>query len=264
MTLGACLSATATSPAIIIPSEPAVILSHQQLRQQVLAFQTRLAAIGVSYQTAVAIALPNSLEFAIAFLAISLQRAICAPLNPAYKEDEFQFYLQDLNAPLILLPKGAIAGNGEAVRAARACQTGVAEIYWDGSELILDANVGDLEKRQHMHVEALAEEHDVALILHTSGTTGRPKAVSFHVATISICHTNCFLGAFDPSEPLPNNGKYTVNIQLDSVRSNTSCHASFPRPRSSICVPHTADERRLYHRPSTVLRLGILAELCAS
>ena len=187
MTLLTCLAATVTSPAIIIPSEPAVILSHQQLHGQVLAFQKRLAAIGVGHKDAVAIALPNSLEFAIAFLAISLNRAICAPLNSAYKDDEFQFYLQDLSAPLILLPRGAIARNGEAVRAARACKTGLAEIYWDGSELVLDAEVGGLERRRHTHVENPAEEDDVALILHTSGTTGRPKAVGFHVARFPIC-----------------------------------------------------------------------------
>lgn len=176
-TLLDCLSGQTEEPAIIIPSETnPTVLSHKDLSQQVHSLQEKLAAIGISPRDAVAIALPNGLEFVVAFLAISLQRAICAPLNPAYKQHEFEFYFEDLHPPLVLVPKGAIAGNGEVVQAARKFQVAIAEIYWNGSEVAVEVGEQNGLDRMPAYVEK-PEPDDVALILHTSGTTGRPKAV---------------------------------------------------------------------------------------
>lgn len=177
-TLMSCLSAKTESPAVIIPNETnSTIASHSQLLDHILSFQKKLAAIGISPKEAVGIALPNSLEFIISFLATSLQRAICAPLNPAYKQEEFEFYLEDLKAPLVLVPKGAIAGNGEAIRAARKCDVAIAEVYWNGSEVSLEVGEQDGPRNKKLAEMEKPEADDVALILHTSGTTGRPKAV---------------------------------------------------------------------------------------
>ena len=179
-TLSNCLSQEIDSTAIIIPREPtSIVLSHRELRRHVFNLQKKLAAIGISHKDAVAIALPNSLEFVVAFLAISLQRAICAPLNPAYKQEEFEFYLKDLSAAAVLVPKGAIAEYGEAIRAARACNSAVVEISWDWCEVTLPNNeLRGLSGRAQASVNS-PETQDVALVLHTSGTTGRPKAVCF-------------------------------------------------------------------------------------
>jgi long-subunit acyl-CoA synthetase (AMP-forming) len=177
-TLSICLSQENDSTALIVPRQPVpIVLSHRELRRQVLNFQRKLAAIGISHEDAVAIALPNSLEFVVAFLATALQRAICAPLNPMYKQDEFEFYLEDLNATIVLVPKGAIAENAEAVKAARARNIAVTEICWDWCEVALaNTDLRGLEKRLQANVNQ-PEEEDIALVLHTSGTTGRPKAV---------------------------------------------------------------------------------------
>ncbi|KAF2706522.1 acetyl-CoA synthetase-like protein [Pleomassaria siparia CBS 279.74] len=187
-TLYSCLSAKTSQPAIIIPSESTpIILSHQQLLDQVISFQKKLAAVGISPKEAVGIALPNSLEFVIAFLAVALQRAICAPLNPAYKRDEFEFYFEDLTAPLVLVPRSAIRGNGEVIKAARKCNVAIAEVYWNGSEVCLEVGENDglrVKKRAGFHEP---EPEDVALILHTSGTTGRPKAVP--LSHRNLCQT---------------------------------------------------------------------------
>ena len=179
-TLSDCLSQEIDSTAILVPRESTpIVLSHRELRRHVLGLQKKLAAIGISHKDAVAFALPNGLECIVAFLATSLQRAICAPLNPAYQQDEFEFYLNDLSAAIILVPEGAIAEDGAAIRAARVCNVAVAEISWDWCEVTLsNIELRGLATRAQTNVN-LPETQDIALVLHTSGTTGRPKAVGF-------------------------------------------------------------------------------------
>lgn len=183
-------------PAIIIPFKPeALTVSYKQLCAEVFSFQEKLAKLGIAPQAAVSIALPNTYEFIVAFLASSWQRAIAAPLNSAYKQDEFEFYIDDLKSALALVPKGSYQRDGPAVRAARKYQAAIAECYWDPKrgEVILDVkDQGKLKGKGGQKVEA-AQPDDIALVLHTSGTTGRPKAVShFNNLRITILTSRRF------------------------------------------------------------------------
>lgn len=178
VTLFTALPAAGSSPAIIIPCKSSALsFSFDDLNKHVSEFQKKLAFIGIAPRNAVSIALPNSYEFMVAFLATARQRAIAAPLNPAYKQDEFEFYIQDLNSILVLVPRGAFQRDGPAVQAARKHGAAIAECYWNDSEIILD--VKDTGKLAELKREDLFEScaDDIALVLHTSGTTGRPKAV---------------------------------------------------------------------------------------
>ena len=119
-TLSNAFSPTAESVAVIIPSQPkALKVSYKELSAEVLSFQKKLAKLGVTPQAAVSIALPNTYEFIVAFLAAAWQRGIAAPLNSAYKQEEFEFYIDDLSSAVALVPKGSFQQNGPAVRAAR-------------------------------------------------------------------------------------------------------------------------------------------------
>jgi acyl-coenzyme A synthetase/AMP-(fatty) acid ligase len=167
--------------AIIIPSKPKPLtISYKDLSAEVASFQQKLARLGVSHKSAVSIALPNTYEFIVAFLASSRQRAIAAPLNSAYKQEEFEFYIDDLKSVLALVPKGSFQKNDPAVRAAMKYKAAIAECYWDAQrgEVVLDVrDEGKLKGKGNQKVER-AQPDDIALVLHTSGTTGRPKAVS--------------------------------------------------------------------------------------
>ena len=141
-------------------------LSRAQLRTQCTRIGGELRTIGINPEDRVAIVLPNGPLMASAFVCCAPWCAT-APLNPAYTHDEFTFYFDDLEAQLLLVQKGI---DTPAVDAARAQNVEVREI----SEL-------DVAGRFTFGVEPRpVEARDLdatALILHTSGTTSRPKMV---------------------------------------------------------------------------------------
>jgi acyl-CoA synthetase (AMP-forming)/AMP-acid ligase II len=176
-TLSNSFSSGDTSTAIIIPGKQPLTISYKALSAEIVLFQKKLAKLGVTPESAVSIALPNTYEFIVAFLASAWQRAIAAPLNSAYKQEEFEFYIDDLKSAVALVPQGSFDKDGDAVKAARKYQAAIAECYWNGKEVVLDVkDEGKLKGKGNQKVEQ-AQPDDIALVLHTSGTTGRPKAV---------------------------------------------------------------------------------------
>ncbi|KAN0085203.1 peroxisomal-coenzyme A synthetase [Elaphomyces granulatus] len=167
--------------AIIVPRPVSLTVSYQQLKSNVSSFQAKIAKLGIRPEDAVSIALPNSYEFIVSFLAVTWQRAIAAPLNPAYKQAEFEFYIDDLRSALAIVPRGFFNKTGPAVRAARKYKAAIAECYWDGKEVVLEVkDAGKLQlagKGEENSQLQRVQPNDIALVLHTSGTTGRPKAV---------------------------------------------------------------------------------------
>ncbi|MCP5266796.1 MAG: AMP-binding protein [Burkholderiaceae bacterium] len=150
-----------------------VPLSFGALRTLVDDTVAALNAAGIGRNDRVAIVLPNGPEMATAFLAVA-GGATSAPLNPSYRADEFEFYLSDLGAKGLVVAAGS---DSPAIEVAR--RLGIRLI-----ELQPQAQVGAGAFRLAPEGEALAcaepgpaRPDDVALVLHTSGTTSRPKIV---------------------------------------------------------------------------------------
>lgn len=156
-------------------------ITYGDLEKHVQSFQKSLARLGIKKESAVSMSLGNTYELVVAFIATTRQRAIAAPLNPSYKQDEFEFYVDDLSSSLVLVPKGKFNENEPAVKAARKYEAAIAEVSWDpkSSEVYLDVKENGKAKSSISEDNKVleAEEDDIALVLHTSGTTGRPKAV---------------------------------------------------------------------------------------
>lgn len=155
---------------VIVPSKPtALSVTYGGLQSECLSFQCKLADLGIGHGAAVSIATVNSYEFIVSFLATSWQRAIAAPLNPAYKQEEFEFYIDDLKSAIVLVPHGAYEADAAVVRAAKKYSAAIAECYWDAEKKEVALDVKDLGQlkgnAQEQVLEAQAD--DIALVLHT-------------------------------------------------------------------------------------------------
>ncbi|WP_202293892.1 acyl--CoA ligase [Mesorhizobium sp. 131-2-1] len=177
------------APAIAAPDR--ATLTHGGLRRLIRDTAARLNALGLGRGDRVAIVLPNGPEMATAFVAVAAA-ASTAPLNPAYRADELDFYLSDIGAKAILVARDE---QGPAVAVAerlgiRVLRLLVPDSAPAGSFTIEGQPVGPAAP------PALAEDGDIALLLHTSGTTSRPKLVPLSHANLaaSAAHIGATLG----------------------------------------------------------------------
>ena len=172
-------------PAIVIPGGPT--LTFDELRRQIDGLAAQLNAYGIRRNDRVAIVLPNGPEAAIAFLAVAAC-ATAAPLNPAYREDEFRFYMDDLGAKALITLEGdaaaAHAAAGDVLRLALVGAAGSYSFDSDGRSPEAGENGGIPRVPQDERSGSTwgrdvdwAVPDDIALVLHTSGTTARPKIV---------------------------------------------------------------------------------------
>jgi acyl-CoA synthetase (AMP-forming)/AMP-acid ligase II len=100
------LLATGADQAEALRAPGAVALSYAGLRANLRRTVAALNEFGIGRQDRVAIVLPNGPEMASAFVCIAAG-STAAPLNPAYRADEFEFYLSDLNARALVVEKGS-------------------------------------------------------------------------------------------------------------------------------------------------------------
>ena len=128
--------------------------------------------MGIGRNDRVAIVLPNGPEMATAFLSVS-SGATCAPLNPAYRAGEFEFYLKDLNAKAVIVQKGAMS---PVITVARELGVPIIEMSNVNVETGVSFELKGEVKRLFEN-GGYAGSKDTALVLHTSGTTSRPKIV---------------------------------------------------------------------------------------
>ena len=155
------------APAIGAPGRKA--MNYRGLRSQIGETVEALGDAGLACGDRVAIVLPNGPEMATAFLCVA-SGMTAAPLNPAYRAEEFRFYLEDLDARLLIGEEGS-----EAVAVARDLGMGIAELSVDA-----DAEAGRFSLALRDRPGARTDDvhsSDTALVLHTSGTTSRPKIV---------------------------------------------------------------------------------------
>jgi acyl-CoA synthetase (AMP-forming)/AMP-acid ligase II len=165
-----------------------VPLTYRALRAHVADVVRALNAQGIGANDRVGIVLENGPEMASAFLSVA-SAATAAPLNPSYRAEEFEFYLTDLNAKLLVVAQGK---DSPAIGVAEKLGVPVARLVAHperGAGMFsLTFDVSTVPAQ----VPAPRPPHpdDIALVLHTSGTTSRPKIVPLAHKNIAASASN--------------------------------------------------------------------------
>ncbi|SCV01007.1 LAMI_0G08724g1_1 [Lachancea mirantina] len=204
----------------------------------------------VGRQSAIAISMPNGLEFVTAFLGATTAAKIAAPLNPNYREKEFNFYLEDLKAKVIVVPRGTTVKQprAEILKSAPKFGCFIVELYFHQERYRVEYDVyspkdsyrskvyTSLDKAVFVNhsdkFPGFARSTDVALILHTSGTTSRPK-------TVPLLHLNIARSSLNIEKTYqlsPKDRSYLV-MPLFHVHGLIGVLLSTFRAQGSVVIP---------------------------
>ncbi|WFD42314.1 oxalate--CoA ligase [Malassezia psittaci] len=156
--------------------------TYEQLQNMVKHVQGQLASLDLPPGSTVSSSLINNTEFVGVFLATAEQGLVAAPLNPNYKQSEVEFYLEDTQCKLLVVPSGTLRDGEHGTEGALAALKAAKKLNVNVVEVVLDVKAAKLSLQSlddtlPVAGTKVASAHDTALVLHTSGTTGRPKAV---------------------------------------------------------------------------------------
>ncbi|SFV38228.1 acyl--CoA ligase [Hyphomicrobium facile] len=162
-------------------------LTYAGFRTLVLRTIARLNEFGIGRGDRVAIVLPNGPEMATAFVATA-SASTAAPLNPGYRADEFDFYMSDINTKALIVEEGSTS---PAIGVAEKRGITIITLKPDpahgaGAFTLSTAATG----REQPARPGPADSDDTALILHTSGTTSRPKIVPLTHGNVAASASN--------------------------------------------------------------------------
>lgn len=251
--------------AVVIP-ETGVEVTYRDLSHQVGHFQTLFQDPQsplydvILRQSTVAISMRNGLEFIVAFLGATMDSKIGAPLNPNYKSEEFNFYLNDLQSKVIVVSKGTVKQEKEAeiVKSARKFGCYIVELYFNKDRFRAEYDVYSPDDNYNkvvfsslknalfinndpVHFPGFARSSDVALILHTSGTTSKPK-------TVPLLHLNIVRSTYNISRTykLVDTDRSYVVMPLFHVHGLIGVLLSTFRTQGSVIVPEKFSAKKFW------------------
>ncbi len=185
------------------PGKVAVTLDDYKLRYAELngaanKLANALVKLGVQRGDKVAIMLPNTPHFPISYYGILKAGATVVPLNVLFKQNEVQYHLEDSDAKALIVWEGFAGEAAPGFQRAQTCHNLIV-VQAPGSTNPLPD--GALSFNQLMADNAptfdtvQTQPSDTAVILYTSGTTGRPKGAE-------LSHFNMFFNAMVGVEKL--------------------------------------------------------------
>src|SRR6056300_1465757 len=131
----------------------------------------KLCSLKIKKEDKIAIVLGNGSFMACTFIAIAANYTSC-PLNPSYTKEEFKFYYDDLKVKAVIMEENKSVDAKEA-----ANELGIKVINLKRENISNDIALDINNIKNKDKYLPLSTEDDIAMVLHTSGTTSRPKMV---------------------------------------------------------------------------------------
>lgn len=253
--------------AIVVP-DTNIQVSYRELSHMVGHYQTMFNDARsplydiIGRQSTVATAMVNSLEFVVAFLGTTMDSKISAPLNPKYKEKEFNFYLNDLKTRAIMVPKGTVNNkeSSEIIKSALKFNCYIVELYFNTERFTVEYDIytskDNYAKMIYTSVQrpkfinndlerfpGFARSSDIAMILHTSGTTSLPK-------TVPLLHLNIVRSVKNISKTYQLNSKdrsYVV-MPLFHVHGLIGVLLSTLQTQGSVVIPPSFSPKKFWNQ----------------
>ena len=181
------LMAAGASDAICLAAADAAPMTYAKLRQLAAYVMSVLNESGIGRENRVAIVMPNGPMMAASFVTFTACTTT-APLNPSYRVDEYDFYMRDLGAQALVVERGS---QSPALMVAQRLKVPI--IYLDptpeqgAGSFTMDTSGMDAVRA---HAPGPALPDDVAMVLHTSGTTSKPKIVPLTQRNITASARN--------------------------------------------------------------------------
>ncbi len=195
--MGLNLASIVTESAARVPDNAAVRLgatelTYAELDERSARLATLLRARGLEPGDRVGVMLPNVLEFPIAYYGVLRAGGVVVPMNVLLKRREIAFYLEDSGARLLLAWQGF----------AEEARGGAEDAGAEPIEVEPASFAASLAEREPTADLAETAADDTAVILYTSGTTGKPKGAELTHANLHrnadiSSRTTCGIAAGD-------------------------------------------------------------------
>lgn len=150
-------------------------VSYLKLKQNIDTFARFLSFSGIKSEDKVAMIVGNSEEFVVSLFAITKIGAVAVPLNTFLKKEEFEYILNDAQAKMLISSASFASETKDLLHS-----TSIQKIVWTDKYEHLDENNYsfteiDISQETYERLEKQPKLNDLACIVYTSGTTGKPK-----------------------------------------------------------------------------------------
>ena len=157
---------------VFIQSPDETDTTYGELMKYMADTHAKLAFLKINKEDKVAIVLGNGSAMACTFIAIAANYTSC-PLNPSYTKEEFKFYYDDLKVKAVIIEENKSI---EAREAAKELDIRIINLKSKTKSRSVELDIKtDIKNKDEYLIES--DQDDIAMILHTSGTTSRPKMV---------------------------------------------------------------------------------------